>query len=83
MKNRVFNFSAGPATLPEDILNEIKDELLDFNGIGSSIIEISHRDKIFIEVAQNAEHLKLVCLWQSWTSQVIYKSLANELFLLL
>ena len=55
MKNRVFNFSAGPATLPEDILNEIKDELLDFNGIGSSIIEISHRDKIFIEVAQKAE----------------------------
>ena len=55
MKNRVFNFSAGPATLPEDILNEIKDELLDFNGIGSSIIEISHRDKVFIEVARKAE----------------------------
>jgi phosphoserine aminotransferase len=50
MKNRVFNFSAGPATLPEDILNEIKDELLDFNGIGSSIIEISHRDKILLRL---------------------------------
>jgi len=55
MKNRIHNFSAGPATLPEEILKEIEAELFNFNGIGSSIIEISHRDKTFREVASNAE----------------------------
>ena len=55
MKNRIHNFSAGPATLPLEVLEEVKAELLDFNGIGSSIIEISHRDKIFKELAINAE----------------------------
>ena len=55
MKNRIHNFSAGPATLPLEVLEEVKAELLDFNGIGSSIIEISHRDKTFKELAINAE----------------------------
>ena len=55
MKNRIHNFSAGPATLPEEVLEEVKSELLDYKGIGSSIIEISHRDKVFKEVAINAE----------------------------
>jgi phosphoserine aminotransferase len=55
MKNRIHNFSAGPATLPLEVLEEVKAELLDFNGIGSSIIEISHRDKTFKELATNAE----------------------------
>ena len=55
MKSRIHNFSAGPATLPLEVLEEVKAELLDFNGIGSSIIEISHRDKTFKELAINAE----------------------------
>ena len=56
MKNRIHNFSAGPATLPEAVLEEVKSELLDYNGIGSSIIEISHRDNVFKEITVDAEH---------------------------
>ena len=56
MKNRIHNFSAGPATLPEAVLEEVKSELLDYNGIGSSIIEISHRDNVFKEITVDVEH---------------------------
>ncbi|RPG44038.1 MAG: 3-phosphoserine/phosphohydroxythreonine transaminase [Gammaproteobacteria bacterium TMED112] len=55
MKKRVHNFSAGPATLPVEILEAIESELYDYEGIGSSIIEISHRDIVFKEVAKKAE----------------------------
>ena len=51
MKKRVHNFSAGPATLPVEILEAVESELYDYEGIGSSIIEISHRDQVFKEVA--------------------------------
>ena len=49
MKKRVHNFSAGPATLPVEILEAVESELYDYEGIGSSIIEISHRDQVFKE----------------------------------
>lgn len=52
---RVFNFSAGPATLPETVLRQARDEMLDWNGVGASIVEISHRSAEFIEVAAAAE----------------------------
>ncbi|MFC0677727.1 3-phosphoserine/phosphohydroxythreonine transaminase [Lysobacter korlensis] len=52
---RVFNFSAGPATLPEPVLQQARDELLDWNGMGASIIEISHRGPEFMRVAAQAE----------------------------
>lgn len=55
MKKRVHNFSAGPATLPVEILEAVESELYDYHGIGSSIIEISHRDQVFKEVASKAE----------------------------
>ena len=47
---RVFNFSAGPATLPLSVLEQIQKELLDFRGVGASVIEISHRSKEIKEV---------------------------------
>jgi phosphoserine aminotransferase len=47
---RIFNFSAGPAVLPDSVLETIRDELLDYRGSGMSIIEMSHRGKIFDEV---------------------------------
>lgn len=53
--NRVYNFSAGPSVLPLEVLEKVQSELLDYNGIGSSIIEISHRSKDFIAVAEKAE----------------------------
>ncbi|HET6782647.1 MAG TPA: phosphoserine transaminase [Pseudoxanthomonas sp.] len=52
---RVFNFSAGPATLPESVLLQAQAEMLDWNGVGASIVEISHRSVDFIAVAAEAE----------------------------
>ena len=52
---RAFNFSAGPATLPESVLRQAQAEMLDWNGIGASIVEISHRSQDFIAVAAQAE----------------------------
>ena len=53
--SRVFNFSAGPATLPEPVLRQARDEMLEWNGIGASVVEISHRSAEFIELASRAE----------------------------
>ncbi len=52
---RVFNFSAGPAVLPVEVLEQVRDELLDWNGRGTSVMEVSHRGKAFIRVAEQAE----------------------------
>jgi phosphoserine aminotransferase len=52
---RVFNFSAGPAALPVEVLEQARDELLDFRGTGMSVMEMSHRSKAFIAVAEQAE----------------------------
>lgn len=52
---RVYNFSAGPAALPESVLKEVQAELLDYQGTGCSIMEHSHRSKTFIDVAETAE----------------------------
>ncbi|MBL8380798.1 MAG: 3-phosphoserine/phosphohydroxythreonine transaminase [Burkholderiales bacterium] len=52
---RVFNFSAGPATLPEEVLRQAADELLDWRGSGMSVMEMSHRGKEFISIAAAAE----------------------------
>jgi phosphoserine aminotransferase len=52
---RIFNFSAGPATLPLEVLQQAKEEMLDWNGRGVSVMEISHRSKAFIKVAEQAE----------------------------
>jgi phosphoserine aminotransferase len=52
---RVFNFAAGPATLPLEVLEQAREELLDWRGSGMSVMEVSHRSKAFIAVAQEAE----------------------------
>lgn len=52
---RIHNFSAGPAALPEPVLTRVRDELLDWHGVGASVMEISHRGKPFLEVAERAE----------------------------
>lgn len=53
--SRVYNFSAGPAMLPVEVLEQAKKEMLDWNGSGMSIMEMSHRGKEFMSVAQKAE----------------------------
>ena len=52
---RVFNFSAGPGTLPEEVLLQAADEMLDWHGSGQSVMEMSHRGKNFISIAEEAE----------------------------
>jgi phosphoserine aminotransferase len=52
---RVFNFAAGPAVLPEEVLTQARDELLDWQHGGMSVMEISHRSKAFVGVAAEAE----------------------------
>jgi phosphoserine aminotransferase len=52
---RVFNFSAGPAVLPEDVLRRAAAEMLDWHGSGMSVMEMSHRGKEFIGIAAKAE----------------------------
>ncbi|MFO1272800.1 MAG: 3-phosphoserine/phosphohydroxythreonine transaminase [Rubrivivax sp.] len=54
---RVFNFSAGPAALPEPVLREAAAEMLDWHGSGMSVMEMSHRGKEFIGIAAEAESL--------------------------
>ena len=53
--SRAFNFSAGPATLPEVVLRQAQEQMLEFDGAGASIVEMSHRGPEFIAVAQQAE----------------------------
>ena len=54
---RVFNFSAGPAVLPEPVLRQAADEMLDWHGSGMSVMEMSHRGKEFIAIHAEAERL--------------------------
>ena len=53
--SRIFNFSAGPATLPEAVLKQVQEEMLDWHGAGTSVMEMSHRDKEFMGIASTAE----------------------------
>jgi len=53
--SRVFNFSAGPAALPAEVLEQLRDEMLDWRGQGMSVMEMSHRGKAFVSIAQQAE----------------------------
>jgi len=52
---RVFNFSPGPAALPLEVLEQARDELLDWNGGGMSVMEVSHRGRAFMEAAAESE----------------------------
>ncbi len=52
---RVYNFSAGPAVLPEEVLKEAADEMLDYRGCGMSVMEMSHRSKVYDQIIKEAE----------------------------
>ena len=52
---RVYNFSAGPAVLPEEVLKEAADEMLDYQGSGMSVMEMSHRSKTYDKIIKDAE----------------------------
>ena len=52
---RVYNFSAGPAVLPVPVLEQVRDEMLSLPGVGSSVLEISHRSKDFDTILEDAD----------------------------
>ena len=52
---RVYNFSAGPAVLPEEVLEECREEMLDYRGCGMSVMEMSHRSSVFQQIIDEAE----------------------------
>lgn len=53
--SRVYNFSAGPAVLPEEVLREAADEMMDYRGCGMSVMEMSHRSKVYDTIIKEAE----------------------------
>ena len=53
--SRVYNFSAGPAVLPEEVLREAAEEMLDYQGTGMSVMEMSHRSKMFENILEQAK----------------------------
>ena len=53
--SRVYNFSAGPAVLPEEVLKEAQEEMLDYRGCGMSVMEMSHRSQMFQNIIDEAE----------------------------
>ena len=53
--SRVYNFSAGPAVLPEEVLRQAAAEMLDYQGTGMSVMEMSHRSKPFAQIIETAE----------------------------
>lgn len=57
MSHRVYNFGAGPAMLPLPVMERIRDEFLDYHGLGASVIEISHRSKEFQAIQDQAKAL--------------------------
>ena len=54
---RVYNFSAGPSMLPESVLKKAAAEMLDYEGSGQSVMEMSHRSKIYGTIIEGAEAL--------------------------
>ncbi len=59
MSNRIFNFSAGPAMLPTEVLEKSATALVDFQGKGFGIAEVSHRGKALRRLKESAEWVKL------------------------
>lgn len=54
--NVIYNFSAGPAVLPKEVLQQARDEMLDWHGSGMSVMEMSHRGKEFMSIAERTEN---------------------------
>lgn len=78
--SRVYNFSAGPAVLPEEVLKEAADEMLDYQGSGQSVMEMSHRSKVYDNIIKEAEkdlrdllniQITIRCYFTGWCIAVL------------
>lgn len=54
--SQIYNFSAGPAALPKEVLQQARDEMLDWHGSGMSVMEMSHRGKEFMSIIEDLEN---------------------------
>ena len=54
MYDRVYNFAAGPACLPEEVLEEARDEMMNYRGYGMSVMEMSHRSRMYDDIHNEA-----------------------------
>ena len=68
MTTRIYNFSAGPAVLPEPVLAEVQRDLMALPGVGASILEISHRSKAFEDIIKQAEIEPAARCWRFRTT---------------
>ena len=59
--SRNYNFCAGPAALPDEVLEQLREEIPDWKGKGLSVMEMSHRSKEFVEIAETAKQ-DFICL---------------------
>ena len=66
---QIFNFSSGPAMLPAEVLKQAQQELRDWNGLGTSVMEVSHRGKEFIQVAEEARRIFAIFLMSPPTTR--------------
>lgn len=72
--SRVYNFSAGPGALPEEVLKQAQEEMLDWHGTGMSVMEMSHRGKAYMSIAAKAEaDCETSCLFQLTTKYCSYR----------
>ena len=55
MEDRVYNFAAGPSMLADEVLIELKNELFNFNNTGMSVMEMSHRSKVYLEIFEQVK----------------------------
>jgi phosphoserine aminotransferase len=80
---RVFNFSAGPATLPEVVLEEARDNLLTLGGAGAGICEISHRSAEYTEIHEEATArlLRLLGVQDGWTLLFLQGGASSQFFM--
>ena len=69
---RTHNFSAGPAALPTEVLAQAAEEMLDFQGSGMSVMEMSHRSKIFVDIAATAEQDLRDLFWFLMTTMYFF-----------
>ena len=76
--NRVFNFSAGPAMLPTAVLEKAQAEILDWQGTGMSVMEMSHRGKEFMGIAEHAEATLREIIGPDATEEIL--AAAEELY---
>ena len=74
---RVYNFSAGPAVLPEEVLREAAEEMLDYKGTGMSVMEMSHRSKAFETIIQEAEQDLRDLIFTGWCTFTVFSD-SNE-----